>query len=496
MRILIVEDEFYSRKSMVKLCQNYFHSISLHCEILEAEDGEEALNIYSRIYPDIILTDIKLPGMSGLDFLKTLRVEFQFESFTSVIIFSGYAEFEYAKSAVDFGISSYLLKPIDKSELFESLNKAHNEILTKKGVLRDLDYSTIFQYCFNPNLYDKAQISKLSNILEAKYSTYMFMMILSEQNIAATNIYKVFSQSIVYCISKQQYLLFFGMHIEYDFLELTEKCKLLIGNSDYEMKFIFSKITRNFSKIVKIYHETKIVSYEAFMRSDDLIFCMDIVKSKGECNTSNFKTYYPELEFALKKGDRDSFCEYLSLSILNIYNGQSYPQLIELIIYIEKYLSIKPNGLLSQFLDYSIKNDFGTLNFVKPNHLEKLILLNVAELFAEGSINESNPVKFVIEFINDNFSDNLTLKDICNNYLHLHPSYVGQLIKKETSYTFNQILRTKRMKESAQLLIDTDLRITDIGLLSGYNDTSLFIKHFKKEFGLTPGKYRLKINGS
>ena len=118
--ILIVDDEKITREGISQLIdwQQYgFKVIGL------AENGKVGLEMTRKLLPDLIITDIKMPEMTGLEMIEILRQENIRSEF---IILSGYSDFEYAKKAIKTGVISYILKPIDEDELIESLKK-YNE---------------------------------------------------------------------------------------------------------------------------------------------------------------------------------------------------------------------------------------------------------------------------------------------------------------------------------------------------------------------------------
>jgi len=115
MTVLIVDDEPLVRSSIRFTLQG----IALRTHVVgEAENGEDALDQYRRLLPDVIITDIRMPGMNGLDFIAEVR---RADPVTQFIIISGYAEFEYARQAMRHGVGDYVLKPIKARELEDAL---------------------------------------------------------------------------------------------------------------------------------------------------------------------------------------------------------------------------------------------------------------------------------------------------------------------------------------------------------------------------------------
>lgn len=115
LKIFVVDDEYYACLAIEKVIKEWDNG----CTIYRFENGKAAFEVIQNIKPDVVLTDIKMPILGGLDLSKKI-----YDSGLSIdiIIISGYSEFEYARSAMKFGVKDYILKPIDKKELIGILN--------------------------------------------------------------------------------------------------------------------------------------------------------------------------------------------------------------------------------------------------------------------------------------------------------------------------------------------------------------------------------------
>jgi len=120
-KVLIVEDENFLREGLV-------HTVdwaSMECVVTgQAEDGTSGLEAILRLSPDIVITDIRMPGMDGLEMIGKARAQREFFS----ILLTGYSEFEYAKQAVSLNVSEYLLKPVDEHKLAQAVEKIARQL--------------------------------------------------------------------------------------------------------------------------------------------------------------------------------------------------------------------------------------------------------------------------------------------------------------------------------------------------------------------------------
>ncbi len=110
--ILVVEDEKYALDSLLKQIREYDKQESFR--VLQASNGKEAYQLYIQYSPELVMTDIRMPGMDGLELLKAIREK---DENTQVVILSAYSDFEYAREALTYGASDYLLKPIKAENL-------------------------------------------------------------------------------------------------------------------------------------------------------------------------------------------------------------------------------------------------------------------------------------------------------------------------------------------------------------------------------------------
>lgn len=132
-KLLIVEDEIMIRQGLI--CAVDWKTMGI-TEIQEASNGAEGVEKVKSFHPDIVITDICMPIVSGLDLIKQTLAEYHYIP----IIISGYSDFEYAQTAIEFGVTAFLLKPIDIEKLQEAVEKAKVE-LYKQNLLKDYSAS-------------------------------------------------------------------------------------------------------------------------------------------------------------------------------------------------------------------------------------------------------------------------------------------------------------------------------------------------------------------
>lgn len=125
LKVLVIEDERIIREGLILSIP----WLSLNCEVIaQASNGEEGIQAIKTLYPDIVICDINMPILSGLEMIKQTIHDYQYKA----IIISGYSEFSYAKEAMKYGIQEYILKPVDHQELTHAILRLADQIKEKK----------------------------------------------------------------------------------------------------------------------------------------------------------------------------------------------------------------------------------------------------------------------------------------------------------------------------------------------------------------------------
>ena len=150
-KILYVEDDEIARENGIEYLQNFFE------QIYEASDAIKALQLYEKYQPDIIITDIQMPKLNGLEFVKRIR---QKDKKTQVIIITAFSGKDYLLKAIELGLVKYLVKPVREKEFEEALFLCINALEKDETNIIQLDEITFFD-TFNKNLISSNEIVKL-----------------------------------------------------------------------------------------------------------------------------------------------------------------------------------------------------------------------------------------------------------------------------------------------------------------------------------------------
>lgn len=521
--VLIVDDEFRIGLLIKKL----IHWTELNMECLDVLDsGETAVKIIQEKKPDIVITDIRMPKVNGLDLIKTIR-----ESDINVhfIVISGYKEFEYAHKALAYGVEDYILKPVNEKDLNDALHKigkklSDKEIFTKHQteLKRTIDKSNkIIRQNLLRNIIDQRENINLSDIpINMEGELYQGIdikldyidcenMDIRHDTQTVNKVYSLVETAIrkelkEFLICQKDYLhiycLFnYDRDKEKDIKELVSKILIqikeyLMGFDQYEVTIGIGTKKCDFEEIrFSILESYKAVCNRMCHGTGRLIYAetfsedMDIqLKKRFEKMRDSL---YTSIDAYSAKGIESGICELFRL-----------PETMENIDMSAYYMAAeKVIDLFFNYLDKEELEDHKKLILARCQHcykLEQLINLlikslgNCLEMLRETEENKSiRPIRQAKEYVEEHYAEKILLEDIAI-IVDLNPVYFSALFKKETDMNFSTYLSTVRMEHAKKLLIDTNDTIAAIGDAVGYADQKYFSQLFKKIVGVKPAIYR------
>ena len=204
-KLLIVEDEALIRKGIKKLVDLESLEIS---SVYEAENGEEAIKIFYKVQPDIVLLDINIPKINGLTVAEKMKLYFPE---TKIVILTGYNYFDYAQTAIKIGVDDYILKPISKKDIFEIILKLVHLIkkdMKNKEIKKFLsEVSTIETSESSMNYEKKDYRERIQEIVELFYSDSQFSLSLLAEKLDLSSGYLSYIFKKNFGVSFQDYLL-------------------------------------------------------------------------------------------------------------------------------------------------------------------------------------------------------------------------------------------------------------------------------------------------
>ena len=497
-RILVVDDEKIEREG-VKYLLSQEEGLS---EIREAGNGKQALQILRTEKIDLLLTDIKMPHMDGLELVRRAK---EADERLQVVIFSGYNDFTFAQEAMRYGVRDYVLKPVDPDHFHKVINKVRNEIIKmKEKESQDIQGQNFLQQYFLQNyLYagQKEILNRAEKMIDLEKWNGWHNAILIESGEAffdsaeetmPEQIQKELRRNFFYLNlnARQSLLLFYDVYCDYQ----------LVANHIYQF------LKRNYP----------IRFYLAVSRKFDGYECLPDIMNQLEQQMEE-KFYHPEKHiFSCEEEDwklsgKEVQDSHLMQMISEDITRKDVENLWKHFTCLkEKY---KENTQFSaMYIKFVFSNVIQELyqenQFVGEKRLEQEIdrlyncqdilqILDVTEAnireyekFVKQSMSESrNEVAAVKNYISQHYDEDLNLEMLAEK-VYLSSGYLSFIFKKETGMNLNRFIRVFRMEKAKELLCGTGMKVAQISEKVGFANVSYFCRSFREYYGTSPESYR------
>lgn len=512
LKVLIVDDEEIVRRGL----KNIIDWESLGCTVCsEASTAEEALEKISTLMPSIVMLDINMPGMTGIDLLAEVNHDHKkYQVIPKFVILSGYSDFEYAQKAINYGAKGYLVKPVDEDLLEEKIRSLVAEIC--------IENEDIF-------LRSSAQEEKLS-----RQFSQMFLFGAVEDAFApeedTSDRYKVAIISPELCGCAGQYqMLKNAIHEFFKFMDF------MAFSMDPNYVIVFKNeseesVQRHMERFCNRMHKEKMGSLVALGKTAaGLQGALDSYQEA--CTVFSQLFFFQEKYFITMEdveNDRDSMYR-LEKSNIKINVNKFFDCIGELIQYIEIYDLQKIDEILheqeqwlhstkisvEQMKKLCMAFIVDTQNAIHSKHPEKeldtvsaLDLVNliytqnyfsdvicivhdfifgIAENFTQNS--SSSTIMKVIQYVRSNYNTDLKL-EMLGNLFNCNSAYLGKKFKEYTGVAFNTYMDIIRIDQAKEMILNSDLKIYEISKLVGYSNTDYFYLKFKKHTNMTPKEFQ------
>lgn len=523
MKVLLVDDEMIT----IRMLQSLIPWEQLGLELMGyAQDGEEAYKMALEQMPDIILTDIRMQNMDGLQLVEKI---FGLSKTVKIILMSAYADFAYVKEAIRLGCSNYILKPVDENELQQSLMKVMEEIRGKQYEKTLIDKSEkqlrmleLYKYMRTGN--------NLNKILEHK-KEYPFdfmdysVVLIQRDNDSIDEYVNTSSMELVqekYVLHMLEQIIgvdcskhFLSMDYDDDawiFLlektkieETIEICEKIVTTFQKELELrvliCFSKPGYVLEELPELYEQVKNLRKYAFYIGDERILGYDYNCIGREIDQLRNIGLLREAEQALNDHDTAYLEELINEAFKASENfhpdalSDIYEFCYRLLYAIHKALEaeeggggINPEELSKYDLTYEELKALYSLKKLKTVMDDAIELLKRIHIVGNGK-KYSRLIEESLQFIEKNYNKNLSLEEISNE-IAVSKNYFCYLFKREVGISLWNYLTQVRMKNARKLLEDTELKTYEIAFEVGYDNPSYFSKIFKKLESVTPNEYR------
>lgn len=512
-RVMVADDEPLMRKAMVSLTNWQ----ELGCEVVyTAENGQQVMENLKEIKPDILITDIKMPGKDGIEIAKYIWEE---KLPIKIILLTAYADFSYAQSAVKYNVVDYVTKTGAFDGLIMAINKAKDLIEKEHTSISREDKETVLEYflksIFDESIYDEEEIqSKMSELgmkpdnylvlllhfrlnedltTEKKSRTYksllnFFSMVFGEQMLRGIPVQRDMYAIVVQNVPENYMdtILMQGQQIT-DMMDNFMGLYVNIGVSSRQQNVICMK---------KAYDQAESVLGNSFISGDSKISFFERDGVNPEKYSAKVDELIEQLCFQVSQGNT----EEVQLKFKEILDTQKTELCAA--------NTIKNSGIIIQQRCRKILDSFGTDIFQVTGYrgsiTEKIhrcfyadeyekvmmeILQGTSAYVSNASSHKNTIVNECERYIEENFHKGITVTDIAE-HVGTSISYLSRIYKEATGEKILNRLNQMRIEKAKDYLKNTDKKIYEIADALGFENTTYFSYFFKKYTGVSPKDFK------
>jgi len=532
-KVVIADDE----ENVCQLIRGLIDWKSLDMEIVGvAHNGVEALELIKTLSPDLMITDIRMPGYDGLEMIQRAKM---IKDNLDFIIISGYRHFEYAQNAIKYGVSDYLLKPIKKEDFLIALNKMREryiqrteqmsneerlkqrlksdvdklranlftERLLKKGVTtNDLTLEMInetYHFSFQPGLFQvcavkidcgfEDQYNNTIQILEDKVTQILNSLLKGQ----CFDMEIYLDDSITYCI------LNFDLDSKKSIRKLMKAAfdELMVQKAVFEQhEFTLGTgtVVEDAGQLKDTFRAARYAIGQRLLLGTGKFIENVTVHREAQRESTMLAELNKAMGVAIEVLDKEAMLNCIAglkqqIKTENLLCGEEIFSLAKHVC--EMYLThLRNNQIQIQYGDeFYEKFCIHANRCSSVDQLFEYLSVMVGEsldvIIVDKKQADTKPIRLAKQYIQQNYMNPISLEEV-SSFVGFNPTYFSTLFKKENGGNFVEYLSEIRMNKTKELLRETNLSIAVICEQVGYNDLKNFTKSFKKNVGLKPNEYR------
>lgn len=489
-KVLIIDDHFDQRELIRFLLEKHTES----WEIIEAQNGKQGLDLFLNQSVDAIITDIKMPFITGIEFAEAVRTK---NTTIPILFISGFDHFNFVKQAITLEAVNYILKPINPKEFHEQLDKMVLLLTKQEKILQ--------QEQLVDRLIEKEALTKIIHgvsLYELEDSLQMKLTIL---------------------LSQINYLVIVDLHVKnepdslanlkfvetkFPAIELEQGRSVLFlhANSEleayYKKKTIHEELSARLSFPINTYISEKFtdwLSLSAAYRTLNQSITQLFYDTSTEVNIAidlptkdplSEISYFQQLTHYIQTNQYHILSDHLSKTFQNFQKSAYESPTIVKFFFATVFKHLIDTTNVQQTIWQKTITDILEVNYF--SELEPLFLTFLSKLKErEGLIqqNGNEYIREIKEYIFNYYGDELSLDKIAQE-INLTPKYLSELFIKEEGIGLSKFIKEFRLSQAKKLLTTTNKRITEISQETGFNNHSYFIKTFRERFKMTPDGYR------
>ncbi len=518
-RVLLVDDEEDIREGISRKMDWLGLGFSL---VGEAANGQDALELAESLRPDVILTDIKMPFMDGLELCRILTDRLPAARF---VVFSGFDAFEYAKQAIQMNVVEYILKPINADELSAVLRRLKDQLDRERAerrnvellrsrytenlpVLRELFYANLLDGHIEPGT-ERERAARLDIDLQGEewavglayigsdrrdaLSTLSVQKLLEESLTADRCRLTLYNDWVAVIVSLTESFTI------YDLIRVLDRvCTLAASYLGLTLTVGVGAPCKELSGMARSAAEARTaLEYRSMVGRGQVIYIGDLEPDGGQVLTfeeADERTLTAAVRLGSEQEVRDAAAALAGkIREANPSAGQYNLFLMELVTHLMKMTRRSGVGVEEVFgTGFSLPIQDSALpsleeleDWCAERYLRLRTLIRRRQTDSAGQT-----VETAKEYIRQHYAESdLSVEKLCA-YLHLSSTYFSTLFKRETGTSFTAYVTTVRMEAAAEAIRGTEEKTYLIAQRCGYEDPNYFSYVFKRHFGVTPTKYR------
>lgn len=488
----------------------------------EAPDGELALSLMQEIMPDILITDVRMPFMDGIELSRIIKKTMPW---IKIIILSGHDEFEYAKQAITIGVEEYLLKPVTSEKLMEVLNEVAIQIEDEKQKLQNLERLIVdtkkvkVERLLSDLLYGNINVDKALITIEefdlSIVSDYYLVMLI-HIHISSSESYNSFQLAYACTeavLNKWAKIIFFRQGSDKMVCVLKGKDEATLEEYAYICaQAVKHEIERNVDCSVSIAIGSIVSKIEDWSKSlanaDMAKQYLDLANKKQIISTKDINisglTPFAEIKKLptldklryTSKADINKFLEdyfnNFGASSRSSFMFMNYA-FVDILIASSMIIEELSGDISVVISEYSNINSMIASNPSIENITKVIITVLERMIDFRDSVTCSKYGEVISkaqEYIRQNFKQQGISLHSVSKEVNISPNHFSTIFSQETGETFINYITKVRIEEAKNLLRITKMRTSDIAYEVGYNDTHYFSYVFKKNVGMTPKDFR------
>lgn len=498
-RILIVDDEKIERNGIKFLLKQ----MNQELEVLEAVNGLKALDVLKEEKIDVLLTDIKMPFMNGIELIQEVVKKWQD---IKIMIFSGYGEFEYARLAMKYGVSNYILKPVDPQEFLNSMEKTLKEIEDEKldQELKEKEINFLKEHTLLSLVTGVAcgDISEATDQLIGRdeFKNYHYMMMLEFRR----DFFGIKGADFTDVLNKV-------IDAKYEYLNISQQqCVILFAEEKIERRKLASEIINKIKSyyndecyisvseyfddkmpLSKVYEELESLMENRFYVLEDKVFLQNDKRDDNDFDELEEDKLMKKIKQDIKLKDMVGLKQHFEQLCSKYQSKKNFSQVYVKFIFsnlLKDIYEILPDNVGKQ-LNGEIDKLYRATEFTTVIEILQHGIEMMEDNFAVNPQMTHREIETVKQYIYTNYNKEISV-DMLAEQVYMAPSYLSHIFKKETGQNLSKFIKSLRMEKAKEMLEESHNKIVNISYAVGYPNVSYFCQSFREYFGVSPQKYR------